>query len=320
MKKKTSSIILPFVIVALSSCSFSIDFDSSQSSSASTGGSSDSTGVSTSGDSSESSESSSSISLSSSSSSFDSPYVPGGYSLAWSDEFAGSALDSASWEHQIGNGSWGWGNGESEYYTASNDAVTDGNLVITAKKETMGGQAYTSTRIRTYQKVSTTYGYIEAKIKLPPVQGMWPAFWMLPENSYQGVGWPGAGEIDIMENRGRVANVTSGALHYASDGTGNTHTYKTAETSVGSISEWHVYALLWTEEAITWFVDGSAFLTVGRSTWNSGYGTGDSAPFNAPFHLILNLAIGGQFDNWNLPPSDFEEATMSVDYVRIYAQ
>lgn len=305
----------PLLLVSLSSCTFQFGTSSSTKSNdslISSGNSEISTDSSV--------PTSTSVSSSQSSSFVDSPYVPNGYHLSWSDEFAGTNLDESTWSYQIGNGDWGWGNGESEYYTSDNDTVTDGNLLISAKKEVMGGQAYTSSRIRTKGKVSTTYGYVEGRIKLPAVQGLWPAFWMMPEGAYSGLGWPGAGEIDIMENRGRVSNITSGALHYASDGLGNTHTYKTAEHQTDSIENWHVYAVLWTAESISWYVDGASFLTVSRSTWNAGYATGDSAPFKAPFYIILNLAVGGQFDGNRLPPSGFEEASMAVDYVRIYAQ
>jgi beta-glucanase (GH16 family) len=268
------------------------------------------------------SSSSSSSQGGSSSTSATPSYVPAGYSLSWSDEFSGSSLNTSNWERMIGDGSsygvWRWGNNEQEYYTANNDEVTGGNLVITAKKETVSGYSYTSTRLRSKGKVFTTYGYIEARIKLPTVQGMWPAFWMLPENTYSGIGWPCSGEIDIMEAKGRLPQASSGALHYASDGTTNSHTYKTASHTTDSIANWHVYSVLWTNQSMIYSVDGSAFLTVSESTWNAGYGTGDGAPFNADFHLLLNLAVGGNFDNSLLPPSDFSSCAMNVDYVRIY--
>ena len=115
---------------------------------------------------------------------------PEGYStLYWSDEFNGSSLDTSKWTYEIGNGNWGWGNGEAQYYTNSNDSVSDGVLTIQGRKEHMGEQDYTSTRIKTQGKVKFTYGYVEAKIALPVVSGMWPAFWMMPNDSTYG-GWP----------------------------------------------------------------------------------------------------------------------------------
>lgn len=233
-------------------------------------------------------------------------------------------MNTSYWDHQIGDGSnygvWAWGNNEKEYYTANNDTVTNGYLNITAKREAMGGYSYTSTRIRTYQKVSTTYGYIEARIQLPTVQGLWPAFWMLPENTYSGKGWPCSGEIDIMEAMGRVTGQSSSALHYAYDGTGNNHTYQTNTHALDSIANWHTYSCWWTQDSIVFSVDGVKHLTVEESTWNKGYGTNDGAPFNANFHFILNLAVGGQFDNNLEPPSDFTSASMLVDYVRLYTK
>jgi beta-glucanase (GH16 family) len=236
-------------------------------------------------------------------------------------------LNTSNWSYQIGDGSdtgagAGWGNGEGEYYTNSNDTVSNGQLTISAKKQTMGNYNYTSTRIRTYQKVSTTYGYVEAKIKLPTVQGLWPAFWMLPESNYLNqYWWPISGEIDIMETKGRIANQSSSALHYSSEGTASySHTYQTSTHTLDSIANWHVYSCLWTNAGIWFYVDGVNHLYVPESTWNSGYGSNDGAPFNAGFHIILNLAVGGQFDNYTYPPDTFTSADMAVDYVRIYAQ
>lgn len=275
---------------------------------------------------SEQTTSSSSESTPSEETSSESQYVPAGATLKWSDEFEGSSLNASYWSAQIGNGQdygiWEWGNSEKQYYKEENATVANGKLTITAKaEETQYGSItyyYSSSRLRTYQKVSTTYGYIEAKIKLPAIQGMWPAFWMLPESTYADLGWPCSGEIDIMEARGRNVNDTTGALHYASDGTGNTHTYQTGNVWVDSIANWHCYAVQWTANEIQWYVDGNNFLSVSKDVWNAGYGSA-SGPFSAPFHIILNLAVGGMFDNGILPPSDFTSAAMEVDYVRIYS-
>ena len=235
----------------------------------------------------------------------------------------------ANWEYQIGNGNGGWGNGEAQYYTDHNDDVSSGFLTIEAKREeTIDGDVdnqrlyrYTSTRIRTYHKVYTTYGYVAARIRLSAITGLWPAFWMLPESNYGSEGvtwWPTSGEIDIMENKGRVADKTSGALHYSSNGTGGSHTYNSREVEVGDIEDFHVYAVRWEANLIEWSVDMVPFFSINSLTWNKGYQTGDDAPFNRPFHIILNLAIGGQFDNYAEPPSDWQSSSMEVDYVRIY--
>jgi len=216
----------------------------------------------------------------------------------------------------------GWGNNEAEYYQSSNSSIRDGNLVITGKKESVGSYSYTSSRLRTKGKVTATYGKIEARIALPAVQGLWPAFWMLPESNYENQGWPHSGEIDIMEAKGRLTNQTSGALHYSNDS--NQHTYDSATnvfklTDYTTISSYHNYGIIWNEEGITWYCDDNQFLTVSSSTWHTNaYSTNDASPFNQPFHILLNMAIGGNFDNGVMPPDEFTSAEMLVDYVRIY--
>ncbi|MBP5092090.1 MAG: glycoside hydrolase family 16 protein, partial [Bacilli bacterium] len=127
-----------------------------------------------------SSEPSSSASGSSSSPKDSDDFAPEGYSLSWADEFDGESLNLDNWSYEIGNGNGGWGNQEAQYYTDHNDEVKDGKLIISAKKERVSDWDYTSTRIRTKGKVTTTYGYIAARIKLSAVAGLWPAFWMLP--------------------------------------------------------------------------------------------------------------------------------------------
>ena len=119
------------------------------------------------------------------------------YALVWSDEFNGTAVDTSKWHFETGGG--GWGNNEEEYYQPHNATVANGNLVITVKKESVGGESYTSTRMTTQNRVTQTYGRIEARIKMPVGQGMWPAFWMLG-NNISTVSWPTCGEIDIMEH------------------------------------------------------------------------------------------------------------------------
>ncbi|MBQ5674030.1 MAG: glycoside hydrolase family 16 protein, partial [Lachnospiraceae bacterium] len=144
--------------------------------------------------------------------------VEDGWKLVWNDEFDGNALDTTKWSCQIGNGYNGWGNQESQYYTAENVSVADGTLKITAKKEKKGGFDYTSSRIRTVTDdgqtlFSTKYGKVEARIKLPSGTGLWPAFWMMPVNSEYG-SWPLSGEIDIMEARGRELDTVHGTIHF----------------------------------------------------------------------------------------------------------
>lgn len=251
-------------------------------------------------------------------------YVPGisidypdGYStLYWHDEFEGNSLDTSKWTYEIGNGNWGWGNGESQYYTDYNDTVNDGVLTISGKKENVDEFNYTSTRIKTQNKVRFTYGYVEAKIMLPAVNGMWPAFWMMPNDSSYG-GWPHSGEIDIMEARGRISNVSSSAIHFSKPS--GDHTYKTEEKTGHNIAEWHKYAVEWKKDTIAFFVDDECYYTVYKNQWSTANAQdSDIAPFDKDFYIVLNLAIGGHFDNYTLPPEGFTSADMKVDYVRVF--
>ncbi len=253
-----------------------------------------------------------------------------GMTLVWNDEFSGTELDRSKWGFQIGvrdeyhgkkGNTWYWGNNELQYYTEDAVSVSDGVLNITASRRDYEDMEYTSARILTRDLASFTYGYFEARIKLPTVQGMWPAFWMMPQpsdpsstrNEYGG--WSASGEIDIMEARGRVPMEIGNALHYG----GNPHVYSAdAERLDTPISEWHTYGLDWTPDKITWYVDGEVAFSVSSSQWWTSASDGESAPFDKPFYLILNLAVGGNYDGGIKPPEDFESASMLVDYVRVY--
>ncbi len=251
------------------------------------------------------------------SSSDESHFYPDGYSsLLWSDEFNDDIIDENKWDYDIGTGGWGWGNGEMQYYRKENATIANGALHITAKKEDFASSHYTSSRLVTRGKFSFKYGYIEARIKLPIEQAMWPAFWMLPETNTYG-GWPYSGEIDIMEAKGRIPNQSSSALHYATlDGN---HTYKSHEVNGHNINEYHLYACEWQESYIKYYVDGAIHMTVRNDAWTTSASPDNiNAPFDAPFHLIFNLAVGGIFDNWVEPSSSFVSAEMVVDYVRVF--
>lgn len=254
----------------------------------------------------------------------ESNYVPEGYSLAWADEFSGSNLDSSSWECQKGVGQdvglWEWGNQEKQYYKAENASVSNGKLKIEAKREdTAYGSStyrYTSARIRTAGKVSFASGYVEARISLPEGQGLWPAFWMLPEGSFEGKGWPYSGEIDIMEARGRLPYQTSSALHCSLDGGSSDRCLTATHDLSSSFSSFHTYSVLWEKEKMVFAVDGVSHLEVSSSEWMGGY-KGNS-PFDQNFHILINLAVGGSFDGGLLPDVGFSSASMEVDYVRVY--
>ncbi len=256
-----------------------------------------------------------------------------GYRLVWRDEFNGASLDTAKWGYQTGikdiyGSSVGpdyWGNGELQYYTEDAVSVADGSLKITATKQQQGDRPFTSGRILTRDKASFTYGYFEARMKTPTGSGMWPAFWMLPqpsspansENEYGG--WPANGEIDIMEAKGRLENKVDTTLHFGK--AWDAHDYVTQETTLSSnTDEWHTYAVDWTADAISWFVDGQKVLTVTKDRWWSQdvSNQGKSQPFDKPFYIIFNLAVGGMYDSYNQPDGSFTSAAMYVDYVRVY--
>ncbi len=256
-----------------------------------------------------------------------------GYRLVWRDEFNGASLDTAKWGYQTGikdiyGSSVGpdyWGNGELQYYTEDAVSVADGALKITATRQQQGDRPFTSGRILTRDKASFTYGYFEARMKTPTGSGMWPAFWMLPqpsspdnsENEYGG--WPANGEIDIMEAKGRLENKVDTTLHFGK--AWNEHDYVTQETTLSSnTDEWHTYAVDWTAGAISWFVDGQKVLTVTKDRWWSQdvSNQGKSQPFDKPFYIIFNLAVGGMYDSYNQPDGSFTSAAMYVDYVRVY--
>lgn len=246
------------------------------------------------------------------------------WSLVWSDEFNGDALDTSKWSYQIGNGYNGWGNYEQQYYTEDNVSVSDGTLKITAKEENINGYNYTSGRIRTVTDdgetlFGATYGKFEARIKMPEGQGLWPAFWMMPVDSEYG-SWPLSGEIDIMEARGRVLDSVSGTIHFGEKrpfdrSLGGSYTF-----SEGSdITGFHTYGVEWNENTIIWYVDGVEYYrTSNWYTENDGVVAEYPAPFNKDFYLILNMAVGGNYDNYVTPLSEDVPATMEVDYVRVY--
>ena len=252
-----------------------------------------------------------------------------GWELVWSDEFDGVTLDAAKWNIQTGDGTAegipGWGNNELQSYQDANVAVAGGVLVITAREEDSGdGHAYTSGRINTAGKLDITYGRIEASIQAPAGQGLWSAFWMLPTDYAYGP-WAASGEIDILEVFSRdPAPFAQAALHYGMAWPLNTLDYA-KYADVDPADGFHVYAAEWDAEEIRWFVDGTHFHTVRRNTYwnyyrdadtNTHVSGGDSAPFDRPFHVLLNLAVGG-----NLPGPPVANALpgeLKVDYVRVY--
>lgn len=245
------------------------------------------------------------------------------YVLFWQDEFDGAALDTAKW-HPVQHGFVD--NGELQFYTdrADNISVGGGLLTLTARSESytgtgpwMNGQyktsSFTSGKVQGQGKISFQYGKIEARMKLPRGQGTWPAFWMLGDNIFQpGVGWPKCGEIDIMEHANVLDNIGA-AIHTEA----YNHTIGTAKTGGFSISDYdtafHTYGVEWTAEKLAFYVDGTVYFTVTKAALGS---TQAQWPFDQPFWLILNLAVGGAWGGD--PTGGIYPYSMQVDWVRVY--
>ena len=235
------------------------------------------------------------------------------YQLVWSDEFDGSSLNTAHWTPEIGTGVNGWGNNEAQFYTdrPENLRVENGRLVIEAIKENYSGSTWTSARIKTQDKRSFQYGKLEFRAKLPSGAGPWPAAWMLGTN-ISTVGWPACGEIDVMEWRGTFgeANTVGHALHSATRHGGNPVEPATRTPVTNPSTEFHTYAVVWTSNSMTFSVDGvdTATLTPPAA---------DAEAFRKEFFLLLNLAMGGVYNNGTIDPA-LTRATYEVDYVRVY--
>lgn len=231
------------------------------------------------------------------------------WSLIWADEFNGTTLNTNKWVHEIGTGTWGWGNNELQYYTDSqnNIFVDTGYLHIVGRQENIASSSYTSARIKTQGLFDFTYGRVEARIKVPLGQGLWPAFWMLGSNIATD-GWPLCGEIDIMEHVNNELKVY-GTIHHDMWG----HVYE-GEFVYTDASIFHEYAIEWDTDEIRWYLDDVEFFST-----NIGAGTVSREEFHNPFFLLLNLAIGG---NWPGSPDGTTTfpATMMVDYVRVYQE
>lgn len=229
--------------------------------------------------------------------------------LVWSDEFSDTSLDAAKWTPEVKDV---WYNNELQATTSSrnNINVTGGNLNITAIKENYNGRTFTSGRIITKGKKDFNYGRVDVRAKLPKGKGVWPAIWMLGSNDST-VPWPGCGEIDIMELRGSIPNINNTTMHY---GTSNAdHKYKGTQYTLptGDFStDFHTFSAVRSLNQMQFFVDGNLYYTF-KSSDASPY------PFNNPFYVILNLAIGGDFDG-NPDASTTFPQTMQVDYVRYY--
>jgi len=235
------------------------------------------------------------------------------------DEFngpAGSAVDGSKWNIETGNNNGN--NNERQFYTnrASNVSMDgQGHLVITARKENpsnfqcwYGRCTYTSARLNTSGKFSQTFGHVEARLKMPTGQGMWPAFWMLGTN-INSVGWPTCGEVDIMENIGREPNTNHGTIH--GPGYSGANGVGAAFNGPRFSDGFHTFRLDWSQNSLAWSVDGKVYERRTPADVN-----GHQWVFNHPFFIILNLAVGGSFPGDPNSSTPFPN-TLVVDYVRV---
>lgn len=240
-----------------------------------------------------------------------------GPKLVWSDEFDEEALDLEKWTAIIGDGCpelCGFGNSELQYYTNNpqNVKIEDGKLIITAIHDSIENSAYSSAKLVTKNKGDWQYGRFEIKAKIPAGKGNWPAIWMLPtENKYGG--WPRSGEIDIMETVGYDPGNVHGTVHTQSFN----HmigTQKGDSVLVNDFSEsFHLYAVEWHADRIDFFIDSNKYHTFENTELNS-----DDWPFDHPFYLILNIAVGGSWGGKYGIANDIFPNRMEIDYVRVY--
>lgn len=268
------------------------------------------------------------------------------WKLVWSDEFNGTEIDTTKWDFDLQDGFYdyvgnmwisGWGNSELQYYTnhPRNVRVDGGNLVIRALKESFGGKGYTSARVKSRARdgselFAKKYGRFEFRAKLPTGQGVWPALWLMPQADAYG-SWAASGEIDVLEAKGQEPDRIHGTIHYGARWPHNRQSTKLFMLPEGDrIDQYHVYAVEWEPGEIRWYFDDTLYAK--QTFWWSHSATeGEQgvlplnaddvnpwpAPFDQPFYVIMNVAVGGQFAGNPLPDTPFP-AEMLVDYVRVY--
>ena len=238
------------------------------------------------------------------------------YQLVWSDEFDYTGLpDSEKWVYDTEGNEAGWGNSEAQYYTEAqqkNAFVKNGVLNIVAIKEDFEGKEYTSARL--VSKADWKYGKIEVNAKLPEAFGTWSAIWMMPGDwSYKDGNWPDIGEIDIMEHVGHELGVIHASAH-SKDYQWQKQTQKTATVFIPDVNkEFHSYILEWTPDVLKAYADDSLYFEyqnegLGETKW----------PYDKPFYLILNIAVGGAWGSMKGIDEEAYPQTMEIDYVRVY--
>ena len=239
-----------------------------------------------------------------------------GYRLVWEDTFSGDTLNPDDWNMELHEP--GWVNNELQEYTASAENVFLENncLVLKAVKKKDG--TYTSGRVSTQWKRDFTYGIFEARLKVPRGKGYLPAFWLMTTDEDEYGVWPRCGEIDIMEVLGHDTATNYGTIHY---GLPHQQSQDKLTLEQGSFSEeFHTFQFEWEPGRLSWYVDGKLFYTTGE--WHcSREEVGEipfPAPFNHPFYIILNLAVGGNWVGYPDETTDFENAVYEIDYVKVY--
>jgi beta-glucanase (GH16 family) len=231
------------------------------------------------------------------------------WTMVWHDEFDDAAINAQNWAFDTGTEGDGWGNNELEFYTSrpENSHISNGNLVITANKENYENSHYTSARLKTHGLQRWTYGKIEARIKLPFQQGLWPAFWLIGD-TIDYIGFPYCGEVDIMEFIDKDPTL-HGTMHWQSkDGLASYG----GTIALKKPNAYHIYSIEWDTASIKWFLDGKEY-------WEGSivHNVNQTDAFHRPFYILLNLAVGG---GWPGEPdkSTHFPAMMYVDYVRVY--
>lgn len=240
------------------------------------------------------------------------------WKLVWADEFNYNGLpDSTKWSFETKGNSYGWGNNEKQFYTdkkLSNASVNNGVLQIIARKENIENRQYSSARLSSVNKAEFQYGKFEIRAKLPNGKGTWPAIWMLGKNITT-TKWPECGEIDIMEHVGYDPGVVHGTIHTAAYnhmiGTQKGKTIKTKNP----YDDFHTYELVWTKEKMEFFMDGMLYNTIINEHKST-----KEWPFDQPFYMILNLAIGGDWGGKKGIDENIFPAVFEIDYVRVYKQ
>jgi len=229
--------------------------------------------------------------------------------LIFEEEFKGKSLNTTMWNYDLGDGCpniCGWGNHERQLYKKENVFTKDGYLILKALKQ---DSLYYSGKIHTKKNFEFQYGTVEVKAKLPKGKGLWPAIWMLG-NDIGSKGWPACGEIDIMEYVGKTPSIIYNAMHTPSS---HGNTVNSKKTALQNIEEgFHVYKMNWTKDAIVFYIDGEESYRYAPEEKNE-----ETWPYDKPFYLILNMAIGGDFGGPEVDDTIFPEEFI-LDYIRVY--